>query len=407
MTSNDTAVRLRILDYVANSGGGVRFLVELVRALSLNYGLSLELVSHGQALDDYRLLLSQQTEVRLLDIPPANLRWIRGAHGFRGASRINTHLGLPQFHFEVPIRACRDCEVLWLPWLHRHRLPRDANVDAVGSLHDVIMLQFPGLVSRRRRRDEYETVRRWIGSRSRIAVSSYATARSLGQLFPCEPDRVRVIPVSGQHVRPARALSRKAWPFDNRPYLLCPANTMPHKNHEVLFAGLREAAQTHPVVLTGGGTDFWGLHSARADQLRRSARDAGLAWGDSLFGLGHVSDSDYYELLDGAWALVMPTLAEGGGSFPVLEAMAAGVPVLVSDIPVIREMLERTGGSVYWFDPTDTASLAGAIAELRLEYPAVKRTAVSQAGGVRQRSWDDVAADYAELLGIASLSNPG
>jgi glycosyltransferase involved in cell wall biosynthesis len=404
MGSNPNGRRLRILDYVANSGGGLRFVVELVGALASHRAVAIEFVSHGQALEDYRTLFSDRPDVRLVDVPPSNIRWIRGAHGFRGASRINSYLRLPQFHFDVPTGVCEDCDALWMPWLHRHRLTQAANsrVNVVGSLHDVIMLQQPGVVSPRLRRDEHETVRRWLDSGARIAVSSHATVRSLRELYGCDNERTRVIPVSGHHRRSRESGRRTPWPFDGSRYLLCPANTMPHKNHEVLFAGVRDAARTHPIVLIGGGTDLRTVCSPRAEQLLRSAEDAGLRWYGTLFGLGLVTDAEYYDLLDNAWALVMPTLAEGGGSFPVLEAMAAGIPTIVSDIPVLREMLDRTGGTVQWFDPTDPDSLASAIAELEAGYGDLKRAAVSQSGVVRLRSWDDVAADYADLLGLTT-----
>lgn len=58
----------------------------------------------------------------------------------------------------------------------------------------------------------------------------------------------------------------------------------------------------------------------------------------------------------------MPTLAEGGGSFPVREAVERGIPAVVSDIPVLREMIERLGGEVLWFDPHSPESLAASLA---------------------------------------------
>jgi len=96
----------------------------------------------------------------------------------------------------------------------------------------------------------------------------------------------------------------------------------------------------------------------------------------------------------------MPTLAEGGGSFPVLEAMLRGVPVVVSDIPVMREMVERVGGSVLWFDPRDPKTLASQLRELESDYPRYKRAAVEQISTIRIRSWADVASDYAALMGL-------
>ena len=191
-------------------------------------------------------------------------------------------------------------------------------------------------------------------------------------MFGCTLDRVRVIPLSGQHVRPQAIDNGVSWPFSGSPYLICPANTTLHKNHEVLFSGVARSNVTYPLVLTGSGTDFWLSSYPRAVELRKRAEEAGLEWNRSLFGLGYLADPVYYSLLESAWALVMPTLAEGGGSFPVAEAMQTGIPVIASDIPVMREWVDRMAGRILWFDPSSPDALAATLAELDRSYPTYK-----------------------------------
>jgi glycosyltransferase involved in cell wall biosynthesis len=82
----------------------------------------------------------------------------------------------------------------------------------------------------------------------------------------------------------------------------------------------------------------------------------------------------------------------------VLEAMTAGVPVISSDIPVMREMVERTGGQVLWFDPRDPADLTAKLEDLADHYPEHRERARTQARTLRLRSWEDVAQDYGRLL---------
>jgi len=395
-------MRLRIVDYVANLGGGVRFCEQTVRALVPGRDLAVELVSHGAELRRYEELLRSVDHVSFLDIPPANLPTFRGFSGFRGANRLNRllRLGKTDFHYDVPDLALEDCDLVWFPWIHRHRIPRAPGAKVIASLHDLIFLQLPELFPGWGRASEEKTIGSWLASNAKIVTSSHATVSALVKIFKCEPGRLNVIPLSGHHVREGESTRKTSPAVGGSGYLLCPANTTPHKNHEVLFAGVAAAGIERPLVLTGGETDFWTSNGLRAIALRRRAREAGLSWGSSLVGLGYVDDAAYFDLLDGAWALVMPTLGEGGGSFPVLEAMLRGVPTVVSDIPVMREMVERVGGSVLWFDPRDPNALASQLRELESDYPRYKKAAVEQISTIRMRSWVDVASDYAALMGL-------
>jgi glycosyltransferase involved in cell wall biosynthesis len=395
---------VRVVDYIGNEGGGVRFSVELLRALAARSDVSLEFVSHGPALDAYRALVGGSAgRIAFRDLPPG------AADGWR---------------FDVPAAALDDCAVVWLPWVHRHRLP-DADVaHVVGSFHDAIMLAEPTVraIFARHLPDEMETTRRWVDSAARVVVSSRATVGAMRRLFDAPAERYDVVPVSGAHAGPAADALPAAWAWADEPFIVCPANTSPHKNHDVLLAGVGRwgGADRHPLVLTGSGADLalspnpvkaalrpWLetaglLRRIRATDLRRAARRAGLRRGRSLVPVGYVSDARYYALLARAWALVMPTLAEGGGSFPVEEALWAGVPVVCSDIPVLREHVERLGASVLWFDPRRPDDLAARLAELEAGYADHKARAVSQRALLRRRTWADVADEYWSIFTAAA-----
>ena len=396
-------MKVRVIDYIGNEGGGVRFAVELLRALvARGADAQVELVSHGAALGAYRGLLGRDAAgCGFVDLPPA-----RSVDGWR---------------FDVPPAALADCDVAWLPWVHRHRLP-DSGVGAViGSFHDAIMFTEPSLraIFGAHLDDERETVARWLASPARVVVSSQATVATMRGLFGVAPERLDVVPVSGAHAAgdavdpPGVAVPE---PWAERPFLLCPANISPHKNHDTLFRGVAAWGRRHPLVLTGTLTDLprsrnvlkraarAGLEAlgvmrrSRVTELRRLARREGYRLGRSLLPVGYVDDQRYYALLRRAWALVMPTFAEGGGSFPVEEALWFGVPVVCSDIPVLREHMARLGATVLWFDPRDAAALARALQELERDYAAHKARAVRQVQTMRRRAWADVADEYWTIL---------
>ncbi|ABC82827.1 glycosyl transferase, group 1 [Anaeromyxobacter dehalogenans 2CP-C] len=401
MAEGEARMLLRVIDYVANPGGGVRFTVEMLRGLHRMYGPQIELVSHGEALQRYASLLSRDRGVRLVDVPPVEAWRSRTLMaGIPGAGPLNLLLGTARFHHAVAGDLLEGADVVWFPWLHRHRIPWARAGRVVATLHDVITLQFPEIAPAWIRRDERGTVRAWLASGARIAITSNATAATLHSMFGTDAERLEVIPLSGSHERPAAPVTRGDLAFKGREYLLAPINITPHKNAEVLLRALGRTGARHPLVLTGSGMDLWPPRSTRARKLTELAEASGFVRDASLFAPGYVDDRAYEQLLDEAWALVMPTLAEGGGSFPVLEAMTAGIPVIASDIPVMREMVERTGGQVLWFDPRDPADLAAKLAELEARYPEYRGRAERQAKTLRLRTWDDVAAGYARLLGL-------
>jgi glycosyltransferase involved in cell wall biosynthesis len=392
-------MRVRVIDYLGSHGGGARFVTETVRALVATGEPAVEIVSHGGALERYRALLSGEPAIRFASIPPANFWRTRSPGGLPGGWILARLAGLPQFHFDVRAAALEDCDVAWLPWLHQHRIPWSRAGRVVASLHDVILIDFREYFPRRWTRDEEKTVRAWLASGARIAVSSNATAATLKRLFGTAPERVRVIPLSGRHQRPQGVALPAGWGFADRPYLLCPANASRHKNLDVLLEGFAAWGARVPLVLTGARTDLWGPGpDPRREELRRIAERLGLRRDVDVFALGYVDDPAYYGLLDRAWALVVPTLAEGGGSFPVMEAMHAGIPVLASDIPVMREMAGRMGGELLWFDPRSPAELARRLEELEAGHAALAERARAQVSRLRTRSWGEVARDYGTLL---------
>src|SRR5512133_150717 len=109
-------MRLRIVDYVANPGGGLRFAIEAVRGLAAHGGLELEVVSHGRALQAYEKGLRGRVDARLLDVPPANSRAVRGRRfcSLPIAGPLARALGAGlTFHFEVPAAALEGPGLVW------------------------------------------------------------------------------------------------------------------------------------------------------------------------------------------------------------------------------------------------------------------------------------------------------
>ena len=109
-----------------------------------------------------------------------------------------------------------------------------------------------------------------------------------------------------------------------------------------------------------GGHSFQDYTAYRDAALARLP-DLGLELGRDVVLVGTVADDELRAWYHAADALAFPSLKEGWG-LAVLEAMAAGLPVVATDIPVFREYL-TPGVDALLVPPADPAALAGAMAD--------------------------------------------
>jgi len=110
---------------------------------------------------------------------------------------------------------------------------------------------------------------------------------------------------------------------------------------------------------------------------------------DSVQLTGWIPSDDLLQLYARAHAFVYPSTFEGFG-MPVLEAMAAGVPVACSDIAPLREV---AGDAALLFDPMNEDAIADALD--RIVTDAALRARLAQAGPERARrfSWERAARE--------------
>jgi len=129
-------------------------------------------------------------------------------------------------------------------------------------------------------------------------------------------------------------------------YLLCASTSHPHKNLDRLLRVYQQSPDLPPLILTG----VRGF----------AAREVEALAGAKVKIAGWIPRPELLELFRCARGFVYPSTFEGFG-MPVLEAMAAGVPVACSDIPPLREI---AGGTVHYFDPASDDQLRTALLQL-------------------------------------------
>jgi glycosyltransferase involved in cell wall biosynthesis len=195
-------------------------------------------------------------------------------------------------------------------------------------------------------------VRRAASDADSLIAVSRAARDEICATLGIDPARFTVVPHGVGEVPRAEpapeAPLRERLGLAEGPLVLCVAAVRPHKNQELLVRALPQLPADVTVVLAGRHEDY----AARLRELT-----AGLDVADRVRLTGYLTDAELERLWKLADCAAFPTRAEGFG-LPVLEAMARGVPVACSDIPVLREV----GGDVpEYFDPGDPGAAAAAI----------------------------------------------
>ena len=240
-----------------------------------------------------------------------------------------------------------------------------------------------------------------------IIVPSTSAAQDLRESFGVAGARVHVVhhgvdaeafaPVSDATVD---AVRRR---FDiPGPYVLFVGGIEPRKNLEHLVQAFAMSDSGHlSLVLAGGPVRWYPEATERLDAVIQLLPEIVRA---RIVRTGYVSERDKLALLSGATALAYPSIYEGFG-FPVLEAFAAGVPVLTSNV---SSLVEVAGEAAVLVDPADVDAIAAALSELVADEDL---RAVLSAAGVARASrftWEATArATAAVLREAASVTASG
>jgi O-antigen biosynthesis alpha-1,3-rhamnosyltransferase len=224
--------------------------------------------------------------------------------------------------------------------------------------------------------------RRWPKADLIITNSRFAASQILG-VFPEVRERLVQSYEGLQHEQfnpngsPDEAARLKARMGIKPSYFLWASNFHAYKQAGLLLAAYArldaEFRRKHPLVLVGGD---WNGHRAAA---QRQARALGLEQNTKF--TGWVDDDLLAPLFRQAVSHILPSREETFGR-TVIESMACGTPVVVNDIPIMREI---TAGQALLVDFNDTGGAADALA--RVAQDDVLRTKLRSGGLARAQDF--------------------
>ncbi|MCW2547690.1 MAG: glycosyl transferase group 1 [Mycobacterium sp.] len=234
--------------------------------------------------------------------------------------------------------------------------PPGRRAAGVVNVHDLSYLRVPETVSAASAR-----YRRLVPKSIARAALVFTAAQSIADEIMAE------YRISADQIRVAALGVDASWfeppgpPLAELPerYLLFVGTLEPRKDVATLLTAYRrlrhEQPDTPPLVLCGPAG--WG-----------PALDTAGLGPDDVLALGYVETRALRSLVAHATVLCYPSLYEGFG-LPPLEALAAGVPVVASDIPTLREVLGDAGPGVTLVPVREADALAHAISTVCANRP--------------------------------------
>jgi glycosyltransferase involved in cell wall biosynthesis len=269
---------------------------------------------------------------------------------------------------------------------------------AVLTFHDMQEEFFPQFFShvelRKRKVSYLPSVRE---ARAVITVSAHAKT-CLVERYGIAPGKIHVVH-SGcgsqfSRIEDSKMLGNLTLKYKLlRPFMIYPAATWPHKNHQRLLAALRilidRGRFDGELLLTGASMT---IHDDVLGEIDRLGLTGAVRW------LGYVPREDIPCLYNLARLMVFPSLFEGFG-LPVVEAMACGCPVVCSNATSLPEI---AGEAALFFDPSSIEDMAEAIS--RVWENTLLQEMLRQKGQERSSHflWEDAAAKTLDVYRLAA-----
>jgi glycosyltransferase involved in cell wall biosynthesis len=213
-----------------------------------------------------------------------------------------------------------------------------------------------------------------------IIVNSAATASAMEDY--AVRLAMRLPPWIVAPLAPSRLSPPAEQPPLDAPYFVVLGTIEPRKNHWLLLHIWRQLIldygdQAPRLVIIG--QRGWECEQV-VDLLERCTTLSG-----AVIELANCTDRDLGTWLHHARALLFPSFVEGFG-IPLVEALALKVPVITSDLPVLRE----TGGHIpEYLDPLDGRAWRDAILDYARPDSAARRAQCQRMEGYKAPTWDD------------------
>lgn len=308
-----------------------------------------------------------------------------------------TRIALPLYLYTAKIKP----DLIFSP---THYIPRFSPIRRIATIFDLSFLHFPEMFEKR----DLWQLKNWTKfsaeNADQIVTISNFSKRDIVEQYKLAKDRVTVAypgydenifhPIGNKMIvqKILRKYKIKA------PYIIYTGTIQPRKNLIRLIEAVSRIDNLNLVIVgkaTGEGRQGW---------MYKDILDAPRSFGieNRIKFLGFVPTSDLPYFLSGALAFIQPSLWEGFG-IPVLEAMACGTPVLVSNVSSIPEVVGSAG---LLFDPYSADQIEQAIRTIISDQKLRQKYAKASLEQAKKFSWNKMAKQVLRVFERVANRDP-
>jgi glycosyltransferase involved in cell wall biosynthesis len=266
---------------------------------------------------------------------------------------------------------------------------------SVVTIHDLGYLHYPESHPPSQLRMLNLTTRWSAHAAKRIIAISTFTKNDLVEHYHVDPAKIDVVHhgVSAAFEPSTQSEAERVRAQYHLPdrFLLAVGTVQPRKNYGRLARALALLGPDDSIELIIAGKRGWMADEVELEVAESRAR---VRW------LGYVPDRDLPALYSAATIVCQPSLFEGFG-MPAIEAMACGAPVIASTGSALPEIC---GEAARFVAPTETSSIASAIAELLTDEQQRRTFAAAGLARAAAFSWRSCAVQTLDVLRTALKS---
>lgn len=239
--------------------------------------------------------------------------------------------------FRFPSKEVNKCDVFYSPFFN---IPGGITIPIFSTIHDVVFLDVDDLTGKIGKLIRKMALQRAYRISSSIFTVSEFSKKRIQHHLGTNKDIVVTYGGINCEIKKHQSTAQKHYDFD---YILFIGNIKKHKGLDILLKAYRTAQEngfTPKLVIVGDNKRFKTVDK-EISQLLGEGLDPNIVY------TGNISNEKLYIIIEQALLLVQPSVYEGFG-LPPLESLYLGCNILLSDIPVFREIY--SGFPVTFFD---------------------------------------------------------